>query len=229
MKTFKIAHLYYDLLNLYGENGNILALKHHLEKHNLKVTVDYLSIEDTIDFAKYDFFYMGSGNDEAISLCMNHLLKYQSDITNAIANHKFFLITGNALVLFGKTYKNLPALNIFDYLSEEIDFRIVGEQFYKMPLLNQPIIGFTNRNCILRLVKENYLFEVKKGTGYVPKAIVEGIWKNNFYGTFLLGPLLIRNPHFTEYLVEQIMNMLGLKYSYYHDYWGEKAYENSKK
>lgn len=33
----KIAHLYYDLMNLYGEQGNIIALKNHLKIKTLKL------------------------------------------------------------------------------------------------------------------------------------------------------------------------------------------------
>ena len=35
-----ILHLYYDLMNLYGENGNVLCLKKYLENQNIDVTID---------------------------------------------------------------------------------------------------------------------------------------------------------------------------------------------
>ena len=47
-----ILHLYYDLLNLYGENGNIKALKKHLEEQNVKVNIEFLTLNDKIDFKK---------------------------------------------------------------------------------------------------------------------------------------------------------------------------------
>ena len=76
MKTFKIAHLYYDLLNMYGENGNIMALVKKLEEQNVKVSVDFLSLDNDIDFNNYDLFYFGSGTKENISLASKHLEKY---------------------------------------------------------------------------------------------------------------------------------------------------------
>lgn len=230
---FTIAHLYYDLMNLYGENANILALKSHLEHHGFKVTITKLSIEDEIDFTKFDLFYIGSGNEESLQLCINHLNQYQKEIKKALENKKYFIITGNALSLFGNYYSHndnkIKTLQVLDYESQKIDFRIVGEQTLQFTPLKKPIIGFNNRDCILKLVKEKHLFEIIKGTGYVPKSIVEGINKNNFYGTFLLGPILIRNPHFTEYLVKQIMKDRNLKYTYYKDYWEEKAYNEYQK
>ena len=53
MKKFKIAHLYYDLMNLYGENGNIRYLVKCLEEQGIEVEVHFLSMEEKIDFKKY--------------------------------------------------------------------------------------------------------------------------------------------------------------------------------
>lgn len=227
MKTFKIAHLYYDLMNLYGENGNIKCLKKHLEAQNIPVEITYLSLEDEIDFTKYDFFYIGSGNDESLKLCLNDIKNYQKQIIKAIDDNKFFLVTGNALTLFGKNLQTqsetIEALNILKYNSKQILFRIVGEQTYEYNDLK--IIGFDNRDWVLEMVKEKHLFDVIKGSGYVPKSSSEGISKNNFMGSFLLGPILIRNPFFTEIIVQKIMKQLNHPYQPYHHEWEEQAYK----
>ena len=55
--TIRIAHLYYDIMNLYGEIGNIKVLRYHLEEQGIKVIIDNLSINDEIDFNKYDLLY----------------------------------------------------------------------------------------------------------------------------------------------------------------------------
>ena len=64
MKTFKIAHLYYDLMNLYGENGNLRYFLKKLEEQDIKVELHFLTVGDKIDFEKYDFYYMGMGSEE---------------------------------------------------------------------------------------------------------------------------------------------------------------------
>ena len=74
METIKIAHLYYDLMNLYGEHGNVLALSHHLEEHKIRVITHYLSIDDDIDFQKYDVFYIGSGSIESFEIVLKDIL-----------------------------------------------------------------------------------------------------------------------------------------------------------
>ena len=54
MKTIKIAHLYYDLMNLYGEYGNIIALRDAFKLQGIEANIDKKSLNDTIDFMKYD-------------------------------------------------------------------------------------------------------------------------------------------------------------------------------
>lgn len=60
----KILHLYYDLMNLYGEYGNVVVLVKHLEDQGEEVIVDKKTIGDQIDFTQYDFIYCGSGTEK---------------------------------------------------------------------------------------------------------------------------------------------------------------------
>ena len=135
-----------------------------------------------------------------------------------INDNKFILATGNSLELFSK-------LGILNYQTKRIDFRIVGDQVFITNLINERIIGFQNRECIITNNKENSIFEVIKGCGYEPNNIKEGIRKNNFYGTFLLGPILIRNPYLLEYFVKEILKTKNLKYKKMKHDVSFKAYE----
>lgn len=205
MKEIKILHLYYDLLNMFGENGNVVALVKALEKQKVKVTVDFKSINDDIDINSYDFIYIGSGNDEDYELAKNDLKKYKEDLLEYIYSNKFLLATGNAINLFGD-------LNILNYKSKSIDFRIVGDQIYETKLFKRKIIGFQNRNKVIYDVLEKNIFTVLNGTGYEPNINIEGIIKNNFYGTYLLGPLLVRNPYLLDYLTKKLLKSKNIKY-----------------
>ena len=118
----KIAHLYYDLMNLYGENGNIKALKTQLEAQDVSVKLSLLTIDDELDFKEYDIVYIGAGTEENQKLVLKHLLKYKEEIEIAIHQNKLFLITGNAIELFGRYIltadkKKIKALNIFPYFA----------------------------------------------------------------------------------------------------------------
>lgn len=234
METIRIAHLYYDLMNLYGENGNVRVLIKHLENQNLKVITHFLTIDDSIDFLKYDIYYIGCGNEESFSLTLQDIKKYKTQIKKAIEKNKMFLVTGNALDLFGKYHikrneEEVKCLDVLDFDSAQIDFRIVGEQVFHFSNLKDPLIGFQNRDSVLRNVNVPHLFEVISGTGYVPKSNFEGIHQNNFYGTYLLGPILARNPHFTEHLVKEITLLKDLSYKKHQDKYETKAYQEYMK
>lgn len=215
MKTFKIAHLYYDLMNLYGENGNVRFLVKKLEEQGINTEVHFLTIDDKIDFSKYDLYYIGMGSEKNQSLVYEDIIKYGEDIKKAINENKFFLITGNSIELFGKSIKLLDgtikkAIGAFKYECIEEEFRIVGEQHYEMDLEQKDIIGFLNRQTVMKNCNDN-LFKVIKGCGYEPNNEYEGIHQNNFYGTYLLGPILVRNPYFCDQLVLEICKSLKLE------------------
>lgn len=226
MKKIKIAHLYYDLMNLYGENGNVKALEKYLKMQDFDVEIFNLTINDKIDFNKYDIFYIGSGNNENFNIVLKDIKKYKKNIENVL-NDKFFIITGNALNLFGKTYKDkkkvYDCLGVLDYSSKEKRKRIVGEQIFRSRIINKEIIGFENRSSKLIKIHEKMLFEVIHGNG-----ILEGIKHNNFYGTYLLGPILIRNPYFTEYITKEICKKYNIKYKQIYNNLEIKAYEEYK-
>ncbi len=212
----KIAYLYYDLMNLYGENGNIKALVKHFENRGINPIVHFLTVNDNIDFEKYDIYYLGSVSALNFQIVLKDIKKYQKNIKKAIENNKMFIATGNSYELFGKEIKYLDntkdkLLNIFDYNVETIDFRIVGETYAKFNNLNKYIIGFQNRNTIIKNVN-NSLFNITFGVGYEPNSNKEGYLYKNFFGTYLIGPLLVRNPYFTEYLIQRFLDKKNDKY-----------------
>lgn len=241
MKKIKIAHLYYDLMNLYGENGNVRFLKRKLEDQGITTEVHFLSMEDEIDFQKYDFYYIGTGSEENKEIVLQDILKYKEDIRTAIDDGKFFLVTGNSVDLFGKKMHKmngqvLEALASFGYSVHEEEFRIVGEQYYQCDLIPHNIIGFQNRSFVMD-DNGDHLFSVIQGTGYRPNIAFEGIHDNHFYGTYLLGPLLVRNPYFTDYIVEELCiekqieyqkpDTSAVSYKAYHEYL-KNFYENEE-
>ena len=219
MKTIKIAHLYYDLMNYYGEQGNVLALKTAIEYAGFKVNIKTLSVDDEIDFEKYDIFYMGMGTKRNQEIVRKDILKYKEKIENVI-DKKMFIMTGNSYELFGKKIDDKKCLGIFNFSSKTTD-RIVGEQVLKCDIIKETIIGFQNRFSSNN-IKDDYLFEVIKGTGNDLESKVEGIHKNNFFGTYLLGPILIRNPYFKDALLKYIgidkVNTKLVDYKAYHEY-----------
>lgn len=226
--AIKIAHLYYDLLNLYGEQGNILALKEAFAKQNVPVQIDLLTAHDKISFKKYDLIYLGSGSEENLLLALSDLKKRKRAITTVIKNNTYVIATGNAHELFGKfieiNNQKFIALGIFSYYAKQnLPKRIVGESFMEFSGLD-PIIGFQNRSCIMQN-DDHHLFKVLNGHADNFKSSYEGYWEYNFFGTYLIGPLLIRNPHFTDYLVKEILTKKKIKYQEIKDTYEYLAYD----
>lgn len=210
----KVLHLYYDLLNLYGEQGNILALKRAFKNQNVEIEVDYLSVQDKIDFKKYDLVYLGSGSTENLLISLEDIKRHKKELKKYIESKKVLLATGNSYLLFGQKINNLDALGIFDYYAASSE-KMAQESLMEL-YQEKDIIGFQNREFIVNN-KRNHLFKVKEGLCDNLKSEYEGYHEYNFYGTFVIGPLLIRNPHFTNILVKEIMEKNNLIYHEYED------------
>lgn len=187
-----IGHLYYDLMNLYGEIGNIKALAYHLKEQGIKYEVKNISIEEDINFDELDLIYIGSSTENNREIAFEHLKKYKNEIKEAIENNKFFLITGNALTLFSKEY-----LGIFDFHYEESK-RNVNE--INLNYKDKDIYGFINNSDKLTYGNVNNLF------------MNDGIKYNNFYGTTLIGPLLVRNPEFLKEFIKDLIKSKDKKF-----------------
>ena len=210
----KVLHLYYDLLNLYGEQGNILALKRAFKNQNVEIEVDYLSVQDKIDFKKYDLVYLGSGSTENLLIALEDIKRHKKELKKYIESKKVLLATGNSYLLFGQKINNLDALGIFDYYAASSE-KMAHESLMEL-YQEKDVIGFQNREFIVNN-KKNHLFKVKEGLCDNLKSEYEGYHEYNFYGTFVIGPLLIRNPHFTNKLVKEIMEKNNLIYHEYDD------------
>ena len=192
---YTICYLYYDLLNLYGDNGNIKALKMHLENQGIKVDIKYVSVGDKKDFNKYDLVYIGSGTKNNLKIALEDIMKHKDQIEKAINDNKNYFVTGNSIELFGKyiidkDFKT-PCLDIVDYYTE-YGKRIVKDVKYDFKFTNNKIIGFENHRG-KTITKKSYLFEN------------EGIKYKNFIGTYIIGPILVRNPEFCKYYISKLI------------------------
>ena len=202
-----IGHLFYDLLNLYGESGNILALERELKDRNIEVEIKDISLEDELNINKLDFVYIGSGTENNLIIALDYLKSYKEQIIKAINENKLFLATGNAIELFGKKIINLDlkteALGCFDFYTKRTEKRIVAECTYNCNLTNNKIIGFTNHQGITKDIKSPLFIKYNEENNEVIEQ--DGIHEKNFFGTYLIGPLLVRNPEFLKYIVDELI------------------------
>ena len=207
--NIKIAYLYDDLMNLYGEIGNVNVLKYHLDKLGINAEVFKFSVEDDVDIDLYDVFIIGSGTEYNQDKVVRDFIQYKDKIKTAIENEKVFLCTGNSIELFGNnitdSYGSInKGLGIFDFTVKHSKQRIVDDILFEFPEIGKSIIGFQNQEGFI----ENYefnLFNVIRGFGGNTNITKEGIHYKNFFGTYVLGPILARNPYFLEYFIKCII------------------------
>ena len=202
----KIANIYDDLLNLYGDTGNAKALAYHLRETGEEVILDKIKFGDKINFREYNMIFIGSGTENNLRLALEDILKYKNDIIEYKSKGGFLIAAGNSIELFGKS-----ALEIFDYTVTYSDERTVGDVCIKTPLFDTEIIGFENHRGVIDRDE---------------KIILDG----NFMLTYTIGPLLVRNPRLTVYIIRKMLAETNSPCSPSKaDYtFEEKAYETSR-
>ncbi len=207
----KILHLYYDLLNLYGEYGNINILKQHLEDLGIQVAVDKKTINDDFNINTYDFVYCGSGLQSHMLIALEDLKKHKNELVEYIDDKKCALFTGNSIEMLGKEVctksndnQKVQGLNIFNYEVELLDDCKTGDVIYKSELLDNKIVGFIYRQANLKN-NDNHLFDVEFGIGENEDNFHEGAYRNNLFATYVVGPILVRNPYFLKFIIKKIL------------------------
>ncbi len=212
MKEIKILYLYPDILDLYGDIGNIKVLKYRMEKKGISVIVDTYSIGDKApDFSSYDIVFSGGGADNEQKILSEDLVQYKDKIKEAVNKGVFFLLICGSYQLFGKYYKGvdgeiIPGLEVFDYYTEAIEDRskrCIGNIVLEIEIDGEKtkIIGFENHGGQTFDTKENF-GSVLFGNGNKFGDSKEGFRINNVIGTYLHGPLLSKNPKLTDYIIK---------------------------
>lgn len=205
----RIIHLFADLCNLYGDYGNVCALKRMLENKGQNVEIEYQSIDDEIDVSGADFVFIGSATERNQKVALNYLQSYKDNIKAALDNGTVILATGNSFEMFGQSVTDCDGvkhegLSFFPYETIEGKERIVTDSLCDTSLCGGDIIGFVNK-ASLTIGATSPLFDVKQGSGNGKDDSQEGVHYGNFYGTHLIGPVLIRNPQLCEYFADMLI------------------------
>ncbi len=212
MKEIKILYLYPDILDLYGDIGNIKVLQYRIEKRGFSCKIDTYSIEDKApNFSEYDIIFSGGGADIEQKILSNDLIKYKEEIKQAIEKGVFFLLICGSYQLFGKYYKDvegniIPGLEIFDYYTEAIadrKQRCIGNIIIEATIEGEAtkVIGFENHGGQTYDTHESF-GTVLYGNGNKFGDLTEGFMKKNVIATYLHGPLLSKNPKIADYIIK---------------------------
>jgi CobQ-like glutamine amidotransferase family enzyme len=206
----KIEILFPEFCNLYGDMFNMKYLKKCLPEAEFIETA--LEEEPTFVKENVNLIYLGPMTEKTQEKVISKLLPYKERIIDLIEKNTVFLFTGNAVEVLGKYIENedetrIEGLGIFDVYAKRDMFHR-HNSFLIGKYEDIEVIGFKSQFTMLYGDNTNMAFlEVEKGIGINKESKLEGIKKNNFIGTYLIGPLLILNPLFTK----KILEMLGVE------------------
>lgn len=202
-----ICHLYPDLLNVYGDMGNILILKHRAEKRGIEVNIFNISMNDEFDPKKYDITFFGGGQDFEQSIVSQDLIENKKEnIRDYIENEKVFLCICGGYQLLGKYYttpagEKLDGLNILDIYSEGGETRFIGNTVIFNEEFNETYVGFENHSGRTYIGNLKPLGTVIHGYGNNGEDKQEGCVYKNTFCTYFHGSLLSKNPELADRLL----------------------------
>lgn len=214
-----ICHLYPDLLDLYGDRGNILTLSARAQWRGIEAAVQRVSLGEPLDFGAIDILFIGGGSDREQNILVKDLMKRKHEFKAAIEDGMVVLAICGGYQLLGDYYQmaggtKIPGLGFLDLwtvagskrlignvvvqLTDEL--QVQGKQIRSRKL--ETMVGFENHSGKTFLgAGVHALGQVLHGNGNNGEDGAEGVRYKNVFGTYLHGPLLPKNPHLGDLLL----------------------------
>jgi CobQ-like glutamine amidotransferase family enzyme len=200
-----LVWVYPDLLSTYGDRGNLLVLERRARLRGLDVESVMVNADQPIP-QQADIYLMGGGEDLPQILAARRL-RADGGLTAAARNGAVIFAVCAGYQLLGREFggedgQPVPGLEILNMRSGRSQRRGVGEIVADVdPSLGVPrLTGFENHQGVTRL-----------GEGVAPLAQVavgvgngdgtEGAFAGRVIGTYLHGPVLVRNPGLADMLL----------------------------
>ncbi len=207
-----IAHLYPKLLNIYGDWGNVLTIKKRCEWRNINVEIDSIDIGDAIDIKKYDFYFLGGGQDQQQIEVSKELQKHKMTLQDARDENAVFLAICGGYQLLGHFYQphnaeRLEGISLLDIHTVAGNTRFIGNVTAKCSFVTpQSLVGFENHSGLTYLGENaEPIAEISTGNGNNGHDKSEGARYKNVFGTYLHGSFLPKNPQFADYLISRAL------------------------
>ena len=143
-----IGHLYPDLLNLYGDRGNIQCLMKRCQWRGIEAETIVFELGDAIDFSNLDIVLLGGGSDREQMLVNDELKKIQPDFKAYVEDYGVVIAICGGYQLLGKYYKTeqgtVTGLDLVDLYTEQESPRLIDNIVLKSDLFDMPVVGFEN-------------------------------------------------------------------------------------
>lgn len=204
----RICHLYGNLMNTYGDNGNLLMLQYRAKQLGYEVETSLVSLEDAFDPQKYDLVLFGGGQDYEQSVVSKDLQSKKKDLIQFIESDGVVLGICGGFQLLGRYYINaagekLEGIGAIDcYTNGQFDHRLIGDVKIYNEEFDETYLGYENhigRTYLCKGVKP--LGKVINGYGNNDEDKTEGVHYKNVFCSYFHGPLLVRNPHLADRMI----------------------------
>jgi lipid II isoglutaminyl synthase (glutamine-hydrolysing) len=215
-----IHHLYADMMNLYGDRGNVISIKKRCEWRGIPVEVVDVGLGEGIEPTGCDLFLFGGGQDREQALLVEDLAgKKGADLRAIVEDGGVVLGVCGGYQLMGHSYETpegerLPGIGVFDLHTEPRkpdEERLIGNVLVRVRAPGdtagessevREVVGFENHGGRTYLGDgAEPLGEVVVGHGNNGTDGTEGARRLNAYGTYLHGSLLPKNPWLTDQLI----------------------------
>lgn len=209
-----ICWMYHDLMDLYGDKGNIQVLKMRCLDRNIECNVDTCSIGEKKDLSEYDLLFIGGGADKEQSILVDDLLSRKENIQKAMDSNTFILLICGGYQMFGQYYLNgdgekVNGLGFFDYYTESAsrDIRCIGNIVVEANIDGKTVsvVGFENHGGQTKSVSSPF-GKVIKGQGNYFHSDFEGFYNGKVLGTYMHGPLLPKNPEIADFVISKALS-----------------------
>ncbi len=209
IQKITIGHLYPDLLNLYGDRGNIQCLMKRCEWRGIEAETIEFRLEDEVDFSKLDIVLLGGGSDREQMLVCSRLQEIQKEFKEYVESDGVVIAVCGGYQLLGNYYQTeegrIEGLHLVDLYTEQKEGRLIDNIVLKSDLFEMPVVGFENHGGRTYIGENKPFGKVLYGSGNDGESGYEGVVYKNVIGTYLHGPLLPKNPQVCDYLITKAL------------------------
>lgn len=210
--TIRICHLYGNLLNTYGDNGNLLMLQHRAKQKGFQVETTIVSLDDTFHPKDFDLVFFGGGQDYEQRVVSQDIQSKKDALIAYIENNGVTVAICGGFQLLGHYYigakgekiNGIGALN--HYTLSQDNNRFIGDIEIFDRVTGMTYLGYENHNGRTFLGEDMQpLGTVVKGCGNNNEDQTEGARYKNVFCSYFHGPLLVRNQHLADYIINLVI------------------------
>ena len=213
-RRLRIAHLFPELLNLYGDGGNIIVLEKRCQWRGIDVEVVPVRFGERPSFADVDIAFIGGGSDREQKIVCDQLQAVGAELRSYVADGGVLLAVCGGYQLLGHSYvmgdEEVRGLSLVDLYTDRGAPRLIGNVMVESKICADPIVGYENHGGRTHLGPGvEPLGRVLAGHGNDGVTGEEGCLWRNVVGTYVHGPLLPKNPGVADWLLSRALERAG--------------------